>query len=413
MRAIGRVGESAGRALRGSATMVVVVIGLFMLMGADSCDYSGTDYASARTATKEPATRATPTSPPARPDPRTVAYYDCGDIALFMPDLSQERTRPGDRILLKIYAIEETSRTGQRIDCKGAGRWSNGLDSPLTFYMEADADGDLFHGFREGKPTPTPQPTVPPETFKRNCESTGGMVVWKENPLQGRFMSCVPRNAAGPASETDPGTSATDQSNSRPLIPSQGSKIINTGGLGVSIRDGCNDDARTDGAWPEGLNVAVVAEGTGECSGWSFLESRTEASWVRNDYLIPIDPPQTGAVADAFAESIANDPEAQAELKRRQTMSSEEEEAVRAQIEAALRESLGLDDPPPATQNPPGDETVCGSADWWEAYLDALAELDNLQAGLGLDASDAELAQFNAEADRIFRKMIELQRACE
>ena len=66
--------------------------------------------------------------------------------------------------------------------------------------------------------------------------------------------------------------------------------IVNTGGDGVALRDGCSDESRAlDGAgrgFREGDNVTELRRGAGECAGWSLVESGdARESWVRLRYL--------------------------------------------------------------------------------------------------------------------------------
>ena len=61
--------------------------------------------------------------------------------------------------------------------------------------------------------------------------------------------------------------------------------IGNSGGRGVSLRDGCDDSARS-GAWIEGTEVVIEERGTGECFTWSQVRSAARVSWVRDSYLV-------------------------------------------------------------------------------------------------------------------------------
>ena len=66
--------------------------------------------------------------------------------------------------------------------------------------------------------------------------------------------------------------------------------VGNTGGLGVSHRASCSDDARipaVDG-WPDGTVVTVLWVGVGPCAGWLCVESDGAVSWVREAYLLPL-----------------------------------------------------------------------------------------------------------------------------
>lgn len=73
--------------------------------------------------------------------------------------------------------------------------------------------------------------------------------------------------------------------------------IGNTGGTGVSLRSGCTDDARVPGAWADTVVVTVIEFGTDACAGWTFAAGEGIESWVRDEYLLGLVPPEDGAVA--------------------------------------------------------------------------------------------------------------------
>ena len=63
--------------------------------------------------------------------------------------------------------------------------------------------------------------------------------------------------------------------------------ISGTSGVGIAVRSGCSDDARSGGALAEGTAVRVIAEGAGSCAGWSLVETSDGATstWVRLSFL--------------------------------------------------------------------------------------------------------------------------------
>ena len=72
--------------------------------------------------------------------------------------------------VLKVYDVEETKRSDDRLDCSGLAKTSQGSDNKrLDFHLEQDRDGDQFIGYRLvtiDTPTPTatntPIPTATP-----------------------------------------------------------------------------------------------------------------------------------------------------------------------------------------------------------------------------------------------------------
>lgn len=68
--------------------------------------------------------------------------------------------------------------------------------------------------------------------------------------------------------------------------------ISGTGGVGIAVRSGCSDDARSGGALAEGTVMTVVAEGAGSCAGWSLVETSDGATstWVRQSFLATVAP---------------------------------------------------------------------------------------------------------------------------
>ncbi|MDA1062348.1 MAG: hypothetical protein O2895_05515, partial [Chloroflexi bacterium] len=78
--------------------------------------------------------------------------------------------------------------------------------------------------------------------------------------------------SAGPES-TDPSTpETTDEQGAPPVLVSSAAPsyaIDATGGIGVSYRSDCADDARVEGGLQEGDAVTVVTVGSEQCAGWT------------------------------------------------------------------------------------------------------------------------------------------------
>ena len=67
------------------------------------------------------------------------------------------------------------------------------------------------------------------------------------------------------------------------------SVIVDTAGLGVSLRTACTIAARLPGQGPpEGARVRVMRRGTHECAGWSIVEYGGRSTWVQDEYLAPV-----------------------------------------------------------------------------------------------------------------------------
>jgi hypothetical protein len=67
---------------------------------------------------------------------------------------------------------------------------------------------------------------------------------------------------------------------------------ISAGGTGVSLRNDCADAARAGGAWPDNTEVNVMEYGADNCAGWTRVTTGTAGSWVRDEYLAGLPPPQ-------------------------------------------------------------------------------------------------------------------------
>lgn len=69
------------------------------------------------------------------------------------------------------------------------------------------------------------------------------------------------------------------------------SVTISAGGTGISLRNDCQDGVRAGGAWTDGTTVDVVEYGAGRCAGWSKTTTGSATSWVRDEYLQGLPPP--------------------------------------------------------------------------------------------------------------------------
>ncbi|MDA0353183.1 MAG: hypothetical protein O3A10_13355 [Chloroflexi bacterium] len=61
--------------------------------------------------------------------------------------------------------------------------------------------------------------------------------------------------------------------------------IANTEGVGVAVRSTCATEARTPRMIAEGTAVTVIAQGVGDCAGWSVVRAGAAVSWVQSAYL--------------------------------------------------------------------------------------------------------------------------------
>ena len=97
-------------------------------------------------------------------------------------------------------------------------------------------------------------------------------------------------SGADGAASTSDDTSAQGSASGQPATVEQlPARVIgNTGGVGVSHRDDCADEARLAGfGWADGVVVDVVADGDGRCEGWLQVRAGGVTSWVREQYLLP------------------------------------------------------------------------------------------------------------------------------
>lgn len=115
------------------------------------------------------------------------------------------------------------------------------------------------------------------------------------------FAACDYLEAGEPDAEATAAPSATAGPGApglpSPTAPGDGvTRFIGaTGGIGVSLRDACAQDARVAGAWPDATAVTIVRGGDDACEGWSYVEASQTRSWVSNTYLLETPPPSPTA----------------------------------------------------------------------------------------------------------------------
>ena len=80
-------------------------------------------------------------------DSAAVSIETCEDLAPRIINLSEERAGEFRPSILKLYDIREIRGTNE-LDYRATGRMSRGDDSTIIFYLEEDADGDRFVGYR-------------------------------------------------------------------------------------------------------------------------------------------------------------------------------------------------------------------------------------------------------------------------
>lgn len=82
--------------------------------------------------------------------------------------------------------------------------------------------------------------------------------------------------------------------------------IANSGGVGVSHRSACQDTARIDGVWPEGVELEIVLSDEPDCADWTLLSDGTVTSWVRNKYLASTVPTTGGGTGSTGSASTSS-----------------------------------------------------------------------------------------------------------
>ena len=101
-----------------------------------------------------------------------------------------------------------------------------------------------------------------------------------EAPAEPTSASQTPPASGSPAAQDSADPTAV------PVLEPPIRYIGNTDGDGVRLRTACEDEARADGAWPEGTEVVIEERGTGPCFTWSLVRNDDTTSWVRNVYLV-------------------------------------------------------------------------------------------------------------------------------
>lgn len=105
--------------------------------------------------------------------------------------------------------------------------------------------------------------------------------------------SPTPVTASGPPPRPTSTNSPTPEPTATRLTTVLTRFIANTGGVGVAIRDDCQQSARRSGAWTERQEVRLFAIGEGRCRGWQLAVSDGQESWVRAEYLAEVRPTAT------------------------------------------------------------------------------------------------------------------------
>ena len=74
----------------------------------------------------------------------------CSDLSPDIISLSKKQNSPFARKILKLYDIKEQKVSGKRIlNCTAMAKLNRGdRDRTIDFYIEQDADGDRFYGFK-------------------------------------------------------------------------------------------------------------------------------------------------------------------------------------------------------------------------------------------------------------------------
>ena len=74
----------------------------------------------------------------------------CEELAPHIIDLSKKNTNPLAAKLLKLYDIQTSDPSGDRIlSCIAKARMNRGgIDRMVSFYIQEDSDGDRFYGFK-------------------------------------------------------------------------------------------------------------------------------------------------------------------------------------------------------------------------------------------------------------------------
>ena len=73
----------------------------------------------------------------------------CEALSPKIIDLSEDQTSPFKRTILKLYDITtENNGEMQVLNCSAMAKFNRGDNSKISFYVQKDADGDRFYGFK-------------------------------------------------------------------------------------------------------------------------------------------------------------------------------------------------------------------------------------------------------------------------
>ena len=61
--------------------------------------------------------------------------------------LSEEKDDPSGLELLRVYNVEQISKSPSKLECEGEARWNKGENSMIRFHWGRDEDGDAFYAY--------------------------------------------------------------------------------------------------------------------------------------------------------------------------------------------------------------------------------------------------------------------------
>ena len=102
------------------------------------------------------------TTPPTVTQTPYLADWTCEELLLEILEINEKAVAedPREDKVLKVYDVEETNQSEDRLDCTGLARTTLGNDNKrLDFHRERNRDGDQLLGYRLG-PVDTPTPTA-------------------------------------------------------------------------------------------------------------------------------------------------------------------------------------------------------------------------------------------------------------
>ncbi|MEZ4502893.1 MAG: hypothetical protein R3C39_09735 [Dehalococcoidia bacterium] len=188
-----------------------------------------------------------------------------------------------------------------------------------------------------------------------------------------------------------------------------GTAIVgNTGGTGVSLRSGCADDLRIDGAWGDGVELTIVEFGADECAGWTYLSDGQTESWVRDEYLVDLSAPSAEGGGATVEDPLAGpfkrwteqllDGSGRAALLARHVPNSSEATPTAAFLRDLASDMQGLE-----TELTAADPFALPACELARGRLgDAAGDLEALATALArfFDGSTRETGEATAAADR-------------